>query len=66
MRKNAGCAKLTVLTVPTTDPHYTDGVPVLIRLINVTSSAHSFFPADEHLVNTVIETLNLSVSLGLV
>lgn len=64
--KNAGCAKLKVLTVPATDPHYTDGVPVLIRLINVKSSTHSFFPVDEHLVNTVIETLNLSVSLGLV
>lgn len=65
MGKNAGCAKLTVPTVPTTDPHYTDGVPTLTRLINVKSSTHSFFPADEHLVNTVIETFNLSVSLGL-
>lgn len=48
--KNAGCAKCEVLTVLTTDPHYTDGVPFLIRLINVKSSTHSFFTVDEHLV----------------
>lgn len=41
-KKNAGCAKLEVLTVLTTDPHFTDGVPFLIRLINVKSSTHSF------------------------
>lgn len=58
-------AKLEVLTV-LTDPHYTDGVPFLIRLINVKSSTHSFFTVDEHLVNTIIETFNLCVSLGLV
>lgn len=49
--KNAGCAKCEVLTVLTTDPHYTDGVPFLIRLIDVKSSTHSFFTVDEHLVN---------------
>lgn len=64
--KNAGCAKLEVLTVLTKDPHYADGVPFLIRLINVKSSTHSFFTVDEHLVNTIIETFNLYVSLGLV
>lgn len=65
MRKNARCAKL-VLTVPTIDPHYTDGVPFLIHLVNVKSSTHSFFTVEEHLVNTVIETFSLCVSLGLV
>lgn len=65
-KKNAGCAKLEVLTVLTTDPHFTDGVLFLIRLINVKSSTHSFFTVDEHLVNTIIETFNLCVSLGLV
>lgn len=64
--KNAGCAKCEVLTVLTTDPHYTDGVPFLIRLINVKSSTHSFFTVDEHLVNTIKETFHLCVSLGLV
>lgn len=64
--KNAGYAKLEVVTVLATDPHYTDGIPFLIRLINVKSSTHTFSTIYEHLVNTVIETFNLCVSLGLV
>lgn len=56
--KNAGCAKCEVLTVLTRDPHYTDGVPFLIRLINVKSSTYSFFTVDEHLVNTIKDTFH--------